>query len=955
MSSLEEKYQKLVLESLKNNNNNYLLDINKVLCKGNTSQCNKILDENELFELIKNGYVILFPDETIRPIHVEYLYKNAYFAPSPDKVIAVESTILTKEYCRPSFDEVNKNNLQQILEDFFQNEKIAKIFSDSIFSLHFKPKGLSNYQFNYLKDLFADAANIALISSPTGSGKTEIYMLYVVAAILKNKLRNNEKGVKFIIIYPRKALERDQLERFIEFLYNINKLLEYNNLGDLKVTIGILDGDSIDKKDKIPKNGYFRQIQCGVCRASKQQDNSLLKYSNKIIECEKGHKFDFVTDIKEQISENPPDILITNFSMLNRILPDCNYRGLISGSLKGVVIDEAHTIRDVEGAYNMLTLFRILLRYLIVKNNGNIGDINFAQLNNLKLLLSSATISTASSEIDRRKDMESFIKYILGNTYNLLGGKFIYYDFDKLNSGSSGCLHGKRLLILQSLVVNPKRGIETLAQTILVNTLLFSYFTGKKFIAFADSKEAVERLYRFTNINIKERDEILDHFCAKDFKTMLGLWQLYCDGISKMNLNDLLKDGILGYSYLYGKLISSYIEKYKISDLNTLLNFIKNNQNKIKDDLINKAETDLININNEIKKIYDFEHAEQNREVRTEKENKLKNGDLMGLISTSTLELGIDIGDLNVILQYKPPKKSESFIQRIGRGGRSRDTMFTSVGVLLLGNLDYIYAVRDYMETLLFNVRPSKLPISNRKFWENVVYKTIFDIIGYKCLINSLFITCDINNIINISNNIINYINENKELIKSIIKSSMLEMMYEESVHNIEVIDYVIDKLVKNLSLLKSIKDSSNVDSSNNISEIIKNINEVVDMVRNVRNVDRESKDLEKLYSNMWLLEGIEKDLENLQNELYLTEEDMKKIKFLKEIISNLKERISEIEELIRNENINKILRENIELDELEKHLALIKKNIESLEKSAENYNLYSIVSKYYRICGEGL
>jgi len=205
MSSLEEKYQKLVLESLKNSNNNYLLDINKVLCKGNTSQCNKILDENELFELIKNGYVILFPDETIRPIHVEYLYKNEYFTPSPDRVIAVESTILTREYCRPSFGEVNRSDLQQTLENFFQDKKMAEIFSKSFFSLHFKPEGLSNYQFSYLKDLFIEALNIALISSPTGSGKTEIYMLYVIAAILKNKLRNNEKGVKFIIIYPRSS------------------------------------------------------------------------------------------------------------------------------------------------------------------------------------------------------------------------------------------------------------------------------------------------------------------------------------------------------------------------------------------------------------------------------------------------------------------------------------------------------------------------------------------------------------------------------------------------------------------------------------------------------------------------------------------------------------------------------------------------------------------------------
>jgi hypothetical protein len=246
------------------------------------------------------------------------------------------------------------------------------------------------------------------------------------------------------------------------------------------------------------------------------------------------------------------------------------------------------------------------------------------------------------------------------------------------------------------------------------------------------------------------------------------------------------------------------------------------------------------------------------------------------------------------------------------------------------------------METLLFNVHPSKLPTSNRKFWENVVYKTVFDIIGYNCLIDGLFITCDRGRIISIADNIINYINKNKILLELIIKN-MYEMTYEESVHNIEVIDYVINKLIKNLTLLKSIEDADNITSSNYISEIIKNINKIVDIMMNV---DSESENLKELYSDMFLLQRTEKDLEDLQYELYLTEEDKKKIE-------KLKKNISEIEELIHKKDINEILRENTDLDELEKSLAIIKKNIESLEKSSDNYNLYSIVSKYNQICGE--
>lgn len=40
------------------------------------------------------------------------------------------------------------------------------------------------------------------------------------------------------------------------------------------------------------------------------------------------------------------------------------------------------------------------------------------------------------------------------------------------------------------------------------------------------------------------------------------------------------------------------------------------------------------------------------------------------MVATSTLELGIDIGDLDVVVHYHPPHSADSFLQRSGRAGR---------------------------------------------------------------------------------------------------------------------------------------------------------------------------------------------------------------------------------------------------------------------------------------------
>jgi ATP-dependent Lhr-like helicase len=62
-------------------------------------------------------------------------------------------------------------------------------------------------------------------------------------------------------------------------------------------------------------------------------------------------------------------------------------------------------------------------------------------------------------------------------------------------------------------------------------------------------------------------------------------------------------------------------------------------------------------------------HGSMSREMRFKVEEKLKNGKIPTVIATSSLELGIDIGSIDLVVQLESPKSISSALQRVGRSG----------------------------------------------------------------------------------------------------------------------------------------------------------------------------------------------------------------------------------------------------------------------------------------------
>lgn len=168
-----------------------------------------------------------------------------------------------------------------------------------------------------------------LLTTGTGSGKTESFMFPILDYCYKHK---KESGIKVIILYPMNALATDQAKRLAEAIFNDDKLKG-------KITAGLFIGEG-KNKNKFPTT----------------------MGENHVIEN------------RDHIISNPPDILLTNFKMLDYGLMRHNYNKLWSHNfenpelLRFLVLDELHTYDGAQGTDVANLIRRLKLKLSIPEN-----------------------------------------------------------------------------------------------------------------------------------------------------------------------------------------------------------------------------------------------------------------------------------------------------------------------------------------------------------------------------------------------------------------------------------------------------------------------------------------------------------------------------------------------------------------------------------------------------------
>jgi len=179
---------------------------------------------------------------------------------------------------------------------------------------------------------FARTGASYVLTTGTGSGKSLAYFIPIVDAILKAKEKDLAACTRAIVIYPMNALANSQLEELGKFL---------GDYGDHQpVTFGRYTGQENDEE-------------------------------------------------RQRLAANPPDILLTNFMMLELLMTrqDDKDKAVMRNAkgLRFLVLDELHTYRGRQGADVALLIRRV----------------REALADNLQCIGTSATMATGGSEAAR--------------------------------------------------------------------------------------------------------------------------------------------------------------------------------------------------------------------------------------------------------------------------------------------------------------------------------------------------------------------------------------------------------------------------------------------------------------------------------------------------------------------------------------------------------------------------
>ena len=227
---------------------------------------------------------------------------------------------------------------------------------------------LFKHQIKSFIDILKERKNV-VVATGTGSGKTECFMIPVIAGLINEseswpEPKYRRHAIRTLIMYPLNALAEDQMIRLRKSLEDndVKKWLDKNREGN-RFTFGRYTGRTPGKKGEsrnqaldIYRYEWTKLIEQIQAETDPDKIKTLtdLKYS---IPCTDNNSAEQI--VRQDMQKNPPDILITNYSMLNIMLMRKREENIFESTkawleedkshIFTIVIDELHSYRGTAG------------------------------------------------------------------------------------------------------------------------------------------------------------------------------------------------------------------------------------------------------------------------------------------------------------------------------------------------------------------------------------------------------------------------------------------------------------------------------------------------------------------------------------------------------------------------------------------------------------------------------
>lgn len=209
-----------------------------------------------------------------------------------------------------------------------------------------------------------------VIVAPTGAGKTEVFLMPIVYTIAQSLRQSHQYVPRFVLLYPRVALLKDQLARIFRYVYHAEQryLVTQKALlaGSGQVSQGIVIGfqfagiasdaqDTLDNREVFADDRTFLILeQCPICGQGTLRAARHRQHGITLIRCNNLHcRAEFRTSIsKNDHAITRPHLLVTTAESLDRLYLNATPKfEEYLRQITGIVFDEVHLYHSLYGVH----------------------------------------------------------------------------------------------------------------------------------------------------------------------------------------------------------------------------------------------------------------------------------------------------------------------------------------------------------------------------------------------------------------------------------------------------------------------------------------------------------------------------------------------------------------------------------------------------------------------------